>query len=188
MLAVCLSYMTLLCWEMFPLWPLFGEFFCFHQKLILNIIRSFSEVITFFIHFLRFIFFEKNWPGKNAAAWHLLSKLQNQKEKAICNSVHDTEALAGFGIRFRRSSVSLCDALFKFLSAELYQSGFLEHPQTPGKPTCSVLSLTFFLMSLSGGALHSLRVSGLLVGNFTFLVSIHNSSGSIEVYPITIFI
>ena len=115
-----------------------------------------------------------------------MSKLQNQKKKAICNSVHDTEALAGFGIGFRRSSVSLCDPLFKFLSAELYQSGFLEHPQRPGKPTCSVLSLTFFLMSLSGGALHSFRVPGLPVGNSTFLVSIHNFGGSIEVYLIAI--
>ena len=101
-------------------------------------------LITFFIHFLRFIFFLEELARENAAAWNLLSKLQNQKKKAICNSVHDTEALAGFGIRFRRSSVSLCDPLFKFLSAELYQSGFLEHPQRPGKPTCSVLSLTFF--------------------------------------------
>ena len=32
MLAMCLSYMTLLCWEMFPLWLLSGEFFCFNQK------------------------------------------------------------------------------------------------------------------------------------------------------------
>lgn len=53
---------------------------------------------------------------------------RTRREKAICNSVHDTEALAGFGIRFHESSVSLCDALFKFLSAELYQSGF---PRTP---------------------------------------------------------
>ena len=105
-------------------------------------------LITLFIHFLRFIFWDE-LARKNAVARNLLSKFQNQKTKAICNCVHDTKALAGFGIRFRRSSVSLCDLLFKFLSAELYQSGFLEHPQRPGKPTCSVLSLTFFKMFLS---------------------------------------
>lgn len=52
-------------------------------------------LITFFIHFLRFNFFLEELARKNAAAWNLLSKLQNQKKKAICNSVHDTEALAG---------------------------------------------------------------------------------------------
>ena len=57
MLALCLSYMTLLCSEMFPLWPLSGELFCFNQKLMLNIIRSFSEMIMFFIlHFINIVY------------------------------------------------------------------------------------------------------------------------------------
>ena len=66
MLAVCLSYMTLLCWEMFPLWPLSGEFFCFNQKWMLNIIRSFSEMIMFFIpQFINIVYHIDLWILKN---------------------------------------------------------------------------------------------------------------------------